>query len=107
MYKRCEKAKGKGNCEKWGAVVYPKCKSGYDNVACCICRPTPSSAQTMVSKTVSSSTFPVERTSLLVIPNPWIAQRVSKSRQASATSSAGTVIMELALFAGIKFQMDG
>jgi DNA-binding transcriptional MocR family regulator len=66
----------------------------------------PSSAQTLVSKTASSSTFPVERLSLLVIPNLWIAQRVSRSRQASVTSSAETVIMELALFAGIKFQMD-
>jgi hypothetical protein len=34
-----KKAKGKGNCEKLGAVVYPKCKSGYENFGCCICRP--------------------------------------------------------------------
>jgi hypothetical protein len=34
MYKRCEKVKGKGNCEKWGAVVYSKCKSAYENFGC-------------------------------------------------------------------------
>jgi hypothetical protein len=39
MRRRCENKHGKGNCEKWGAVMYPKCKSGYHNVACCICRP--------------------------------------------------------------------
>lgn len=39
MFKRCERAHGKGNCEKWGAVVYPKCRSGYFAVGCCICRP--------------------------------------------------------------------
>lgn len=27
--KRCENDHGKGNCEKWGAIVYPKCKQGY------------------------------------------------------------------------------
>jgi len=39
MFSRCEEAEGKGNCEKWGAVVYPKCKPGYDSFGCCICRP--------------------------------------------------------------------
>eukprot|EP00927_Polykrikos_kofoidii_P004995 TRINITY_DN11986_c1_g1_i1.p1 TRINITY_DN11986_c1_g1~~TRINITY_DN11986_c1_g1_i1.p1 ORF type:complete len:522 (-),score=39.29 TRINITY_DN11986_c1_g1_i1:80-1585(-) len=39
MYKRCEKAKGKGKCQKWGAIVYPKCKKDYRNFGCCICRP--------------------------------------------------------------------
>lgn len=48
MYKRCEKDHGKGNCEKNGAIVYPKCTKlakdkGYnnwerwDNVGCCLC----------------------------------------------------------------------
>lgn len=41
MYNRCERDKGKGNCEKWGAVVYPKCQPGYSPAGCCICRPTP------------------------------------------------------------------
>jgi hypothetical protein len=39
MFNRCESANGKGNCEKWGAVVYPKCKPGYHNVASNICSP--------------------------------------------------------------------
>ena len=28
-----------GGCEKWGALWYPKCKSSFHNVACCICSP--------------------------------------------------------------------
>jgi hypothetical protein len=28
-------------CEQWGAVIYPKCKTGYENFGCCICRPVP------------------------------------------------------------------
>jgi hypothetical protein len=39
MFSRCERDNGRGNCEKWGAVVYPKCKSGFSPVGCCICRP--------------------------------------------------------------------
>jgi len=27
-----------GGCEKYGAIYYPKCKTGYNNVGCCICR---------------------------------------------------------------------
>jgi hypothetical protein len=36
---RCEAKEGNGKCEKWGAVIYPKCKEGYSNFFCCICRP--------------------------------------------------------------------
>ncbi|CAN0572845.1 unnamed protein product, partial [Laminaria digitata] len=39
MKKRCEAKHGKGKCEKNGLIFYPKCKSGYKNVGCCICRP--------------------------------------------------------------------
>ena len=39
MYRRCESANGQGKCEKWGAVVYPKCKAGFSPFGCCICRP--------------------------------------------------------------------
>lgn len=39
MFARCESEQGRGNCEKWGAVVYPKCKEGYEPFGCCICRP--------------------------------------------------------------------
>ena len=36
---RCEADEGKDKCEKWGAVFYPKCRVGYSNFGCCICRP--------------------------------------------------------------------
>lgn len=39
MYRRCEADHGRGNCEKHLAIVYPKCKTGYHNIGCCICRP--------------------------------------------------------------------
>jgi hypothetical protein len=39
MRSRCEADHGKGNCEKNGAIYYPKCKPNYHNVGCCICRP--------------------------------------------------------------------
>jgi hypothetical protein len=40
MISRCEKANGgAGTCEMWGAIAYPKCKAGYYNAGCCICRP--------------------------------------------------------------------
>ena len=32
----CEKEQGVGNCEWWGAVVYPKCAEGFYAFACCI-----------------------------------------------------------------------
>jgi len=36
---KCNDAhKDVGGCEKYGAIYYPKCKAGYSNVGCCICR---------------------------------------------------------------------
>jgi hypothetical protein len=35
--KKCEKKHG--SCEKNGALYYPKCRAGFKNVGCCICRP--------------------------------------------------------------------
>ena len=32
-----DKNGGKGKCEKWGLLWYPKCKDGYYAFACCIC----------------------------------------------------------------------
>lgn len=40
MFKRCEADHGRGRCEESGAVVYPKCKPGFEAVGCCLCRPT-------------------------------------------------------------------
>ncbi len=39
MFARCQAAHGRGNCEKSGAVVYPKCKPGFHPVGCCTCSP--------------------------------------------------------------------
>lgn len=40
MKRRCNSA-NKDGCEKYGLIYYPKCKAGYDNFGCCICRPDP------------------------------------------------------------------
>jgi hypothetical protein len=39
MIKRCEDANGRGNCEKDGAIYYPKCKANFHKTGCCICSP--------------------------------------------------------------------
>ena len=39
MYKRCEAEHGAENCEESGLVVYPKCKTGFHAVGCCVCSP--------------------------------------------------------------------
>jgi hypothetical protein len=40
MFDRCGRDNGgRQNCEKNGAIVYPKCRSGYSSFGCCICRP--------------------------------------------------------------------
>lgn len=33
----CEEDEGRGQCEKWGLLLYPKCEVGYHNFGCCIC----------------------------------------------------------------------
>ena len=39
MKSRCERANGAGNCEKDGAIFYPKCKANFHKVGCCVCSP--------------------------------------------------------------------
>lgn len=39
MFQRCEEVYGTGNCEKSGAIVYPKCRLGFRAVGCCVCSP--------------------------------------------------------------------
>ena len=39
MFRRCEKRYGRGKCEKFGAIVYPKCKAGYRAFGSNICTP--------------------------------------------------------------------
>lgn len=36
---RCESVHGAGNCEQTGAIIYPKCKTGFRNVGANICSP--------------------------------------------------------------------
>jgi len=37
--KRCERKHGAGQCEKSGAIYYPKCKPEYRAIGCCVCSP--------------------------------------------------------------------
>jgi len=39
MIARCEADNGRGNCEKDGAVYYPKCRANFHKTGCCICSP--------------------------------------------------------------------
>jgi len=39
MRSRCEGDHGAGNCEKDGAIYYPKCKANFHKVGCCVCSP--------------------------------------------------------------------
>jgi hypothetical protein len=39
MFNRCDAEQGKGNCEKSGAIVYPRCRAGFHATGCCICSP--------------------------------------------------------------------
>jgi hypothetical protein len=36
---RCERKHGEGQCEKSGAIYYPKCKPDYRAIGCCVCSP--------------------------------------------------------------------
>jgi hypothetical protein len=35
----CEAQHGKGQCEWYGAIIYPKCKANFHNAGCCVCSP--------------------------------------------------------------------
>lgn len=39
MWSRCERDNGRGNCQKDGLIVYPRCRPGFHQVGCCICSP--------------------------------------------------------------------
>lgn len=39
MFARCERDWGRGNCEEYGLIVYPKCRAGFHNVGANICSP--------------------------------------------------------------------
>ncbi|MCB0332708.1 MAG: PASTA domain-containing protein [Bdellovibrionales bacterium] len=35
----CERRHGRGGCERYGLLYYPKCAAGFYNFGCCICTP--------------------------------------------------------------------
>ena len=55
MLSRCRKANSQG-CEMNGAIAYPKCKSGFHNVGCCICSPDCPSGMTDAGATCTKNT---------------------------------------------------
>lgn len=56
-YGRCQAEQGAGHCEEWGAIVYPKCRSGFHNVACCICSPDCPSGMTDIGVSCAKRTY--------------------------------------------------
>lgn len=46
MKSRCEAAHGRGNCEKKGAIFFPKCRDGYSAFGSNVCSPTCPSTMT-------------------------------------------------------------
>jgi hypothetical protein len=57
MYRRCEKDHGKGNCQKDGAIVYPKCKANFHKVGCCVCSPDCPSGMTDIGVSCQKKTY--------------------------------------------------
>jgi hypothetical protein len=56
MKSRCERAHGAGNCEKDGAIYYPKCKANFHKVGCCICSPDCPSGMTDIGVSCTKKT---------------------------------------------------
>lgn len=58
MFQRCESDHGSGQCEKNGLIVYPKCRSGYHAVGCCICSPDcPADLSTDIGVSCTKNTY--------------------------------------------------
>jgi len=47
MLGRCHRDHPAHGCEMWGAIAYPKCRPGYSNFGCCICRPNPFNCESL------------------------------------------------------------
>jgi hypothetical protein len=47
QFTRCEAQQGRGQCEQHLAIVYPKCKPGFEAFGCCICRPKPPNCEAL------------------------------------------------------------
>jgi hypothetical protein len=57
MYRRCESDNGAGNCEKSGAIVYPRCKQNFHAVGCCVCSPDCPSKTTDIGVSCQKQTY--------------------------------------------------
>lgn len=57
MYSRCQRDHGAGNCEKDGAIVYPKCKAGFHKTGCCICSPNCPSGMTDIGVSCAKPSY--------------------------------------------------
>jgi hypothetical protein len=72
MFSRCQRDYGQGNCEEWGAVVYPKCKPGYSNFGCCICRPNPFNCASFGFQASSQLDISCAKTIIIGDPTPMV-----------------------------------
>lgn len=54
---RCESKHGKGKCEQDGLIFYPKCKSGFHNVGCCVCSPNCTSGMTDIGVSCTKKSY--------------------------------------------------
>jgi hypothetical protein len=54
---RCEQAHGKGKCEQDGLIFYPKCKSGFHNVGCCVCSPNCTAGMTDIGVSCAKKSY--------------------------------------------------
>lgn len=54
---RCEADHGAGNCEQNGAIIYPKCRSNFHNVGCCICSPDCPSGMTDIGVSCAKASY--------------------------------------------------
>jgi len=54
--KRCERAHPQG-CEKYGQIIYPKCKEGFHAAGCCICSPNCPRGQTDIGVSCAKKSY--------------------------------------------------
>lgn len=57
MFRRCHAAHGNGNCQKNGAIVYPRCRAGFHQVGCCICSPNCVDGQTDIGVSCAKKSY--------------------------------------------------
>ncbi len=57
MFRRCQGHHGNGNCQKHGAIVYPKCRAGFHAAGCCICSPNCVNGQTDIGVSCAKKSY--------------------------------------------------